>query len=204
MGLVSRFASQLALPRGRAGKWLGHAMDLANARVTSRAVDLLGPQDGELILDAGCGTGAALAEVFRRAPCSVVGVDRSDAMIAAACRRLGHEAALQVGTVEGLESEAGQIDGVLLLNVLYFCGADAGMVRAVHRRLKPGGRLVAYVTHRATMERWAFARAGFHRLFDQDELAELLVEGGFAPSRITVHEEPVAQFARGLFAVAHR
>lgn len=179
-------------------------MDLANARATKRAVDLLQPQDGELILDAGCGTGAALAEVFRRAPCSAIGIDRSDAMIAAACRRLGEEAALQVGSVEDLQSETEPVDGVLLLNVLYFCGADAAMVRAVHRRLRPGGRLVAYVTHRETMERWAFARAGFHRLYDEAELAELLVEGGFAPSRITVHEEPMARFALGLFAVAYR
>lgn len=203
MGLASRFGGQLALPRGRAGRWLGIAMDLANARVTRRAIDLVEPQPGELILDAGCGTGAALAGIGRRAPCRLIGIDRSEAMIGAARHKLGNRATLHVGTVEELASGP-EFDVVLLLNVLYFCGADAAMVRAVHRRLKPGGRLVAYVTHRATMERWAFARNGTHRLFDGHELAELLAAGGFAPAQIKVHEEWVARFARGLFAVAHR
>jgi len=202
MGLASRLAGQLASPRGRAGRWLGRAMDLANAKVNARAVDLLRPRDGELILDAGCGTGAALAEVFRRTPCRALGVDRSDTMIDAAYRRLGRKAALQVGALEAL-GEA-QVDGALLLNVLYFCGPDAAMVRALHRSLKPGGRLVVYVTHRATMERWAFTRAGHHRLFDESELAQLLATGGFAPSSIAVHEERVARFVRGLFGVARR
>ena len=178
-------------------------MDLANARVTRRAIDLLAPRPGELILDGGCGTGAALGEMLQRAPCRVIGLDRSDEMIATARDKLGTQASLRVGTVEDL-ADGPELDGALLLNVLYFCDADAAMVRAVHRRLKPGGRLVAYVTHRATMERWAFARSGFHRLFDGDELARLLAAGGFAPAQIQVHEEPVAHFVRGLFAVAHR
>jgi len=204
MGLASRLAGQLAAPSGRAGRWLGRAMDLANAKVNARAIDLLRPQKGERILDAGCGTGAALAEVLRRAPCTAMGVDRSETMIDAACRRLGTEAALQVGALEMLGTGAARVDGALLLNVLYFCGPDAAMVRAVHRHLKPGGRVVVYVTHRATMERWAFARAGHHRLFDERELAQLLAAGGFAPSSIAVHEERVARFVRGLFGVARR
>jgi SAM-dependent methyltransferase len=179
-------------------------MDLANASVTRRAVDLLDPHPGELVLDAGCGTGAALAEVRRRAPGTLIGIDRSETMIDAARGRLGEDASLRVGAVEDLATDTIGLDGALLLNVLYFCGADAAMVRAVNRRLKPGGRLVAYVTHRATMERWTFARSGLHRLFDPGELAALLVAGGFAPAQIEVHEEPVARFARGLFAVAHR
>lgn len=197
-------ASQLASPRGWTGNWVGRAMDLANARVNARAIDLLRPQDGDLILDAGCGTGAALAEVFRRASCNAVGIDRSGTMIAAASRRLGEKAALQVGALEALDWASDRADGALLLNVLYFCGPDAAMVRAMHRCLKPGGRLIVYVTHRATMERWAFAAAGYHRLFDECELAQLLVEGGFAPSSVHVHEEPVTRFVRGIFGVARR
>jgi ubiquinone/menaquinone biosynthesis C-methylase UbiE len=205
VALARRFAGQLALPRGRAGKWLGTAMDMANASVTRRAVELLGPQPGESVLDAGCGTGSALAEVRRRTPaCDLIGIDRSETMIDAARKRLGENASLRTGAVEELAPDISGLDGALLLNVLYFCGADAAMVRAVHRRLKPGGRLVAYVTDRATMERWAFARSGLHRLFDRHELPALLVAGGFARAQITVHEERVAHFARGLFAVAYR
>jgi len=204
MALARRFAAQLAQPRGLAGRWLGRAMDLANARATRRAVELLQPHDGEVILDAGCGTGAALAEVRRHARCAVFGVDRSEAMIAAASRRLGCTAKLEVGSLEAAWPATARADGVLLLNVLYFAGADGAMVRALHDRLRPGGRLVVYVTHRATMERWPFARSGLHRLFDAGELAQALVDGGFARARVKVHEEPVGGRARGLFGIAQR
>jgi SAM-dependent methyltransferase len=204
VGLAERFAAQLAWPRGGAGRWLGRVMDIANAGVVRQAVDLLAPRDGEVILDAGCGTGAALAEVGRRARCAAFGVDRSEAMIAAAARRLGDAAKLEVGSLEAPWPATARADGVLLLNVLYFCGADATMVRALHTRLRPGGRLVAYVTDRQTMERWPFAHSGIHRLFDAPGLVQVLVEGGFAPARVTVHELPVAGSARGLFAVARR
>jgi len=202
--LARRFAGQLADPRGRAGVWIGRAMDLANGAVTRRAVDLLDPQPDERILDAGCGTGAALAEVRRRQQCRLVGIDRSDVMIAAARDRLGSDSEFCVGPIQQMTGDLAPVDGVLLLNVLYFCAPNASMVRAVYDRLRPGGRLVAYVTHRATMERWAFVREGYHRLFNGPGLAQVLADGGFAPSRISVHDEPVNRFVRGLFGVAIR
>ena len=84
--------------------------------------------------------------------------------------------------------------------------AELRVVPVASRRLtvRPGGRLVAYVTHRATMERWRFVHSGFHRLFDRDELEQMLVDGGFARADVTIHEERVAGFARGLFAIARR
>ena len=204
MDLARRFAGQLADPHGRAGVWIGRAMDFANGSVTRRAVDLLDPQPGERILDAGCGTGAALAEVRRRERCRLVGIDRSEAMIAGAHHRLGAGAELRVGSIQQQAGKLPPVDGALLLNVLYFCAPNASMVRAVHDQLRPGGRLVAYVTHRATMERWSFVQEGYHRLFDEPGLAKVLADGGFAPSQISVHEEPVNRLARGLFAVAVR
>ena len=50
------------------------------------------------------------------------------------------------------------------------------MAAACTARCAPGGRLVAYVTHRETMEHWAFARAGLHRLFDAAGLAAALLD----------------------------
>lgn len=75
-------------------------MDLANRRPTSLAVDLLAPSDGEVILDAGCGTGAAMMRISGRADCRLIGVDLSPTMIAAACRRLGHRAEFLVAALE--------------------------------------------------------------------------------------------------------
>lgn len=202
MSLAARFAGQLADPSGAAGRWLGVAMDLANARAVRQAIDLLEPHAGEAVLDVGCGTGAALAEVRRRAPCRLIGVDRSPTMIAAARKRLGLGAELLAADLAAASLPQRTIDKALLLNVLYFCDADATMVQAVRATLRPGGRLVAYVTHRSAMARWAFARAGRHRLFDEAELRAVLAQGGFFPARIGIEERQVAPGVPGLFAIA--
>jgi ubiquinone/menaquinone biosynthesis C-methylase UbiE len=204
MAMTDVLARQLAHPRGVGGLLLGKAMDLANRGPTRRAIELLQPRPGEAILDAGCGTGRALAQVLERAECDVTGLDPSAQMIADARRRLRGEAELRRTTIEQAGFGDARFDAILALNVLYFAQANGAMARALYRMLVPGGRLVAYVTARETMERWRFTRAGYHRLFDPHELAALLVAGGFDPARISILPEPVGFGVTGLFAYATR
>lgn len=179
-------------------------MDFTNRRPTRLAVDLLAPADGEHVLDAGCGTGAGMTELLRHARCHLFGVDRSRTMLAAARRRLGRQVVLCEAGIEDLPFPAGAFDAVLALNVLYFCDAEGKLVAGLHRMLRPGGRLVAYVTHRETMLRWRFARKGLHRLFDETALAEALAVGGFARDAICVHPIAVTRSVKGLLASARR
>ena len=202
--LASRLAGQLALPSGLAGLLLGRAMDFANQHCTDLALDLLAARDGERVLDAGCGTGAALAALQRRARCERSGIDPSATMIESARRRLGPDVALSTTRIEDLQPPAACFDAVLALNVLYFADPEGVMATALHRVLVPGGRLVAYVTHRETMERWSFARVGVHRLFDAQSLTSLLEQGGFARSAISVQECVAGPGVRGLLACALR
>ena len=204
MGLARRFAEQLAHPQGAGGRLLGSAMDIANRKPTRLAVDLLDPHDGERILDAGCGTGAALSEVLRRARCTATGIDPSDTMLASARRRLGSGVELMRGRLQELPLPGETFDAALLLNVLYFCDSEGRMGANLRRVLKPGGRLVAYVTHRDTMKAWPFAHEGLHRLFDAKELTDALAHGGFARKRICVHEMAITRSVRGLLAYAEK
>lgn len=184
---------------------MGRVMDLANRAPTRLAIDVLAPQAGEAILDAGCGTGAAMERILRRTPCRVTGIDPSPTMIEAARRKLGQASTdLYCATVEQMPFAPGSFDAALALNVLYFCGPDNAMIAALHRVLKPGGRLVAYVSHRETMEDWPFARQGMHRLYDAHELTDALCLGGFARERICVQEVTVTRSVRGLLALATR
>ncbi len=205
MNLAHRFARQLARPAGAAGRLLGGAMDIANRKPTRLAVDLLDPRPGEAVIDAGCGTGAAMAQVLRRARCRATGIDPSPTMLRAARRRLGDSGAelVQAG-LEDLPFADASFDAALALNVLYFCDARGAMLGNLRRVLKPGGRLVAYVTHRETMENWPFARAGLHRLYDAGELADALHDAGFARERIAVQEVAITRKVRGLLARAVR
>lgn len=207
MGFSNTLARQLAEPSGIAGVLCGAAMDLANRVPMQMAVDLLTPAAAETILDAGCGTGAASEEMLRRAPCSIIAVDQSATMIRRARARLakidrGRAVDLHQAKLESLPCRPGSLDAVLALNILYFCGPDGGMIKALHRVLRPGGRLVAYVTHRQTMEKWPFTRAGFHRLYDADELRTAFLDGGFDPANVTIETKPVAPGIEGLFAHA--
>jgi len=123
-------------------------------------------------------------------------------MLAAARRRLGPEVTLIAGCIEDMAAPDAAFDAVLALNVLYFCEPDGAMVSAMRSVLAPGGRLVAYVTDRETMQRWPFARAGFHRLYDKRTFAGIFEQGGFASSAISVQECAVGPGARGLLACA--
>jgi SAM-dependent methyltransferase len=203
--LSGRFAAQLAHPRGLGGRLLGQAMDVANARPMRLSVKALAPQPGERVLDAGCGTGAAMAMLRAAAECKVYGIDRSQAMVAAARARLGAGATLACEAIEALSRQTWRpFDAVLALNVLYFADPEGAMVSAMREALRHGGRLVAYVTHRQTMERWRFSRAGLHRLYDAGELEDALVEGGFARASISIKDHLVAPGIKGLVAHAER
>jgi hypothetical protein len=95
-------------------------------------------------------------------------------------------------------------DGILALNVLYFADSAGGLVAALHRSMRQGGRLVAYVTHRQSIERWGFARTGLHRLYDAPALEQALVDGGFARRLISIKEHAITPAIRGLIAHAER
>lgn len=204
MRLAHRFARQLARPTGRTGRLLGMAMDIANHRPTRLAINRLAPRPGETVLDAGCGTGAAMAQLLDRHNCFVTGVDPSATMIAAARRRLRDWAALHVSTVEDFALTGARFDAVLALNMLYFADHKGRMAEALHQLVEPGGRLVAYVTHRRSMEGWSFAREGVHRLFDEAELEDALAAGGFARKCIAIEEVVITARYRGLIATAER
>jgi len=116
-------------------------------------------------------------------------------------RRAGNAEVIR-SRIEDMIFADASFDAVLALNVLYFSDDDGRMVARLARSLKPGGRLVAYVTHRETMQHWAFAREGIHRLFDGDSLRDLLVAGGFASARIDVQEVALTRSVKGLLARA--
>jgi len=101
-------------------------------------VDLLAPQNGERILDLGCGDGA-LTQKLVDLGCRVVAVDGSAAQIEAA-RRLGLDA--RVMNAEQLEFAA-EFDAVFSNAALHWMKRADDVIGGVWRALRPGGRFVA-------------------------------------------------------------
>ena len=110
------FVSQLALP----------------------VVELLNPQEGERILDAGCGDGTLAIEIEKYGA-KVVGVDMSSEMIEA-CKAKGIEA--YVGSVTALLYED-VFDAVFSNATLHWVKDAKSAVENISNTLKCGGRFVA-------------------------------------------------------------
>jgi len=102
-------------------------------------VELLKPQPGERILDLGCGDGA-LSEVLCKAGATVVGVDGSPDMVAAA-KQHGIDARLADAFDLAFDAE---FDAAFSNAALHWMKRDPDAVlRNVRRSLKSGGRFAA-------------------------------------------------------------
>ena len=125
----------------------GERWDAMRAELFGFGIDLaplLGLVDPTWVVgDLGAGTGALTA---RLAPFAqrVVGVDRSEEMLAAAHRRLEgvSNVELRVGELEAMPLDDGELDLAILALVLHYVVDPAAVLREVRRSLAPGGRLL--------------------------------------------------------------
>ncbi len=114
-------------------------------RWRSAMVDSLGLRGGERVLDVATGTGLVAAELRARADCSIVAVDQSPAMLAAARARF----AAQPGSpVELLQAEAERLpfadesfDAVSFTYLLRYVDDPPATMRELARVLRPGGTI---------------------------------------------------------------
>lgn len=104
-------------------------------------------------LDAGCGSGILTRELTRLGATGDA-VDASPAMIRAATESAGGtslSAAFhfrRVETLEHLDVDDGEYDGVLCSSVIEYVDSPADALREVARVLKPGGHLLLSVANR--------------------------------------------------------
>jgi SAM-dependent methyltransferase len=100
-------------------------------------------EPGQLVLDIGCGVGVLLALVADRGA-KAFGLDASEALIAAARRRLP-DADLRGGDMESLPYEDDSFDLVTGFNSFFFADDIVAALREAHRVAKPGAPVVIQV-----------------------------------------------------------
>jgi trans-aconitate methyltransferase len=113
-----------------------------NARFVSdlaaAVLELLAPNQGERILDLGCGDGVLTAKLAAMG-CQVVGVDGSSAQIEAA-RKRGLDARVMDGEKLTFQSE---FDAVFSNAALHWMRHPDAVIHGVWQALRPSGRFVA-------------------------------------------------------------
>ncbi|MEO6113534.1 MAG: methyltransferase domain-containing protein [Sphingomicrobium sp.] len=142
------------------------------------ALDLLDPQRGEHILDVGCGDGVLTQAILERGA-SVVGIDNSENMIAAA-RARGLDARL-MDAADLKFSEA--FDAAFSNATLHWILAKNRAARAIWFALKPGGRFAGEMGGEDNLARL------------REALDEVLVLRGYGPPTYAANWYPsVEQF----------
>ena len=205
-----RFGRQLQYPTGVFGALVGWLMAIANDKPNTLAIDALAPGPNDQVLELGFGPGWALRTIAARAPYGqVFGIDQSDRMLEQAANM--NQAAIAAGRMQLIKGKFSPLpwidctfNKILLVNAAYFFDSDGNDADEIFRVLKPGGRLVVYVTARETMEKWPFAGPDTHRTYDTNELQQLLETAGFQRTGIRIQTLTLPLGIRGLLATAEK
>ena len=117
--------------------------------------EALGASPGDRVLDAGCGPGFYTSETLERVGPEgcVVGVDRSEPMLALAAKRCeGHaNVAFHQGDVTALPVADADFDRALSVQVLEYVADIPAALAELRRVLRPGGRLLLWDVDWATV-----------------------------------------------------
>jgi arsenite methyltransferase len=179
--------------------------------------EALGAQPGEMILDVGCGPGFYCAELLDEVGTdgSVVGVDSSPPMLELASRRCeGHDnVTFHEADATSLPVDDAGFDGAICVQVLEYVPEVAAGLRAIHRALRPGGRLVVWDVDWATLSWHSDDPARMRRVLDAWDghlahpslpatLASEMRSVGFQDVGMTAHAFASAELDTGTYGAA--
>ena len=188
MGLLKKFFTNCAHPKGRMGRAMLKFMNLTHAPLTNWGLGLIEFQDGWTMLDVGCGGGKTLQRLLKRSEgAKVYGIDISDESVAKACENnanlLDKQVFVQKGSAAELPYEEGMFNLVTAIETVYFWPNLLGCVKGIHRVLKPGGRFAIMVEVVDADSKWTNFVEGM-TAYTPEQLKALLDDAGFVNTEI--------------------
>ena len=173
-----------------------HWWFLARRRILDALIGrVVRPGEQARILEVGCGTGHNLAMLGRFGKVEACELDRSRAG-AGASKRLGRK--VKDARLPDLSMfERNGYDLVALLDVLEHVPDDIGSLRAIHRRLKPGGALLVTVPANPWM--WSAHDVAHHhfRRYTRFGLAQAVRAGRVRGPAAELFQQPAVPADRG-------
>ena len=183
MGLLKKIFTNCAHPKGRMGRAMLKFMNLCHAPLTNWGLSLLDIQEGQTMLDIGCGGGATLRRLLKRSKGGMVyGIDISEESVAKARKVnadvLDKQVFVAQGTAEKLPYEDWKFDLVTAVETVYFWPNLPNCLQEVRRVLKPGGRFAIMVEVADEHSKWVDLVDGM-KAYSPEQLKEMLEDAGF-------------------------
>lgn len=177
-------AGQFARPHGWVAPAIAALLNRANRGLNAAAIEALGLEPGERVLDMGFGGGVGLTNALQRVGDAgqVIGLELSAEMIARARSRFARPLAagrleLVEGTVDAIPVPDGHVHAAYTVNTVYFWPDVGKAFGELRRVLAANGRLVVAIDERAMRQNRTF---GGYDTPPIDVLAQLAAQGGFA------------------------
>ena len=185
-------------------RWLlGASFHPGGAELTSRLARALRVGSGDTVVDVASGPGTSALQLARETDCSVVGVDLSEASVAAATEAaagagLTERVRFVQGDAESLPVEDASVDGALCECALCTFPDKEAAARELARVLRPAARLaLSDMTADAerlppeltSMQAWVACIADARPL---EEIASLLERAGLAVEKTERHDAALA------------
>lgn len=178
-------AQQLRRPSGDFAPEVGQKMNTVNEPLYDLTLDIMQPEDNDLILEIGFGTGKFFDKLFARADgLQVSGIDFSEAMIEMAKGQ--NKEAISSGKLEIKNASSEEVpfpdqsfDKVFCNMVVYFWDRPEPHLKEIRRVLKPGGTFFTGIRTRKSMLVFPFVEYGFN-LYTIEEWEQILEENGLS------------------------
>jgi ubiquinone/menaquinone biosynthesis C-methylase UbiE len=177
-------AEQARHPRGLLGRLIAFIMARETWAQNRRAIEALGVEPQDQVLDLGCGPGRALTALAAGAQKGrVVGADPSALMVEIAGRRnralvRAGRIELAVAGVEALPFPDAAFDKIICVHVVYFWRDFDAAFREIARVLRPGGRLALLFRSNADIAATRAFPAEVYRFPSLSDVAESLQRAG--------------------------
>ena len=142
-------------------------------------IGLVRPHLGSRVLEIGAGHGTMTDQLAGSG--SVVAVEPSERAARLLVEQFADRDSVTVvhGTMSSLDPDD-RFDSAVIVNVLEHIADDVAELRAIRRRLVPGGTLVIFVPAGPSLYSDYDAAIGHHRRYRRSELAAKVAEAGFA------------------------
>lgn len=186
---LKELAKQLSCPEGDGGVKTADFMNVNNAGITRRSMELLSVSEGDVVLEIGPGNAGHVAKLLEGLQeVSYTGADISQTMVEEATKM--NEGLVQQGKVsfrlsdgKSLPFEDDKFTRIVTVNTLYFWENPADYAAEIHRVLKPGGLFVLAIADKTFMEKLSFTQYGF-QLYHKEDAEKLLKDAGFSIDKI--------------------